>query len=139
MATLPFDSERVSTSIFNPLPLIGRVGIATIFLLSGISKLAAPEATIGYIASVGLPLPQYCLALAVLIELVGGAALAVGYRTRSTAAVLAAFTIVTALIFHCELGDQNQFIHFFKNVAIAGGLLNVAAFGAGSWSIDARR
>lgn len=139
MATLPFDSAPVSTSTSNALPLIGRVGIATIFLLSGISKLTAPAATVGYISSVGLPLPELSLALAVLIEIVGGVALVLGYRTRSVAALLAAFSIVTALVFHCELGDQNQFIHFFKNVAIAGGLLNVVAFGPGAWSVDGRR
>ncbi|WP_380784767.1 DoxX family protein [Sphingomonas sp. R86521] len=139
MATLPFNSTDVSNPTSNALPLIGRVGIATIFILSGLSKIAAPAATIGYIESVGLPLPQLCFALAALVELVGGAALALGYRTRSVASVLAAFSIVTALIFHCELGDQNQFIHFFKNVAIAGGLLNVVAFGAGTWSFDGRR
>jgi putative oxidoreductase len=139
MATLPLDTSISSTSTSNVLPLLGRVGIASIFILSGISKLAAPAATIGYIESVGLPLPQLCFALALLIELVGGAALVAGYRTRAVAGALAVFSIVTALIFHSAFGDQNQFIHFFKNVAIAGGLLNIVAFGAGAWSIDARR
>lgn len=139
MATLPLDTSIRSTSTSNALPLLGRVGIASIFVLSGISKLAAPAATIGYIESVGLPLPQLCFALALLIELVGGVALVAGYRTRAVAGALAVFSIVTALIFHSAFGDQNQFIHFFKNVAIAGGLLNIVAFGAGAWSIDARR
>lgn len=139
MATLPLDNSVTATSSSDVLPLIGRVGIASIFILSGISKIAAPAATIGYIESVGLPLPQLSLGLAILIELVGGAALVAGYRTRAVAVVLAIFSIVTALVFHSAFGDQNQFIHFFKNVAIAGGLLNVVAYGAGAWSIDARR
>jgi len=139
MATLPLDNSVTATSPSNVLPLIGRVGIASIFILSGISKIAAPAATIGYIESVGLPLPQLSLGLAILIELIGGVALVAGYRTRAVAAVLTIFSIVTALIFHSTFGDQNQFIHFFKNVAIAGGLLNVVAYGAGAWSIDARR
>ncbi|MFD1952144.1 DoxX family protein [Sphingomonas arantia] len=138
MATLPLNSRAVS---YTPgaLPAVGRVGLASIFVLSGLAKVAAPAATVGYIASVGLPLPYLGLAIALIIELVGGAALILGYRTRLVAGVLAAFSIVTALAFHSALGDQNQFIHFFKNVAIAGGLLNVIAFGGGAWSLDARR
>ena len=120
------------------LPLLGRLGIAAIFLLSGFSKLTAPEGTIGYIASAGLPLPTLGLVLAILVELVGGVLLVIGYRTRVVAAALAAFTIVAAIFFHAALGDQNQFIHFFKNLAIAGGLLQVVAFGVGRFSIDNR-
>ena len=134
MTTLPHTTTSASA-----LPLIGRVMIAAIFLLSGVSKVTAPAATIGYIQSAGLPLPQVGFAVAVLIELGGGIALVLGYRTRIVAAILAAFAIFTALAFHSALGDQNQFINFFKNVAMAGGLLNVVAFGAGAWSLDARR
>jgi len=122
-----------------PVALAGRLGLAAIFLLSGFAKLTAPAATIGYIASVGLPLPTLALALAILVELVGGAMLVLGYRTRAVATVLAVFSVVTALGFHSDLADQNQFIHFFKNIAIAGGLLQVVAFGAGRISLDARR
>ncbi|WP_409319191.1 DoxX family protein [Pseudomonas sp. KCJK9016] len=119
--------------------LIGRVLLSVIFILSGFSKLAAPAMMIGYISSVGLPLPQVALALAVIVEIGGGLALIAGYRTRTVAAVLAAFSVFTALAFHNSLGDQNQFIHFFKNIAMAGGLLQVVAFGAGRFSLDARR
>jgi len=119
--------------------LIGRVLLSVIFILSGFSKLAAPAMMIGYISSVGLPLPQVALALAVIVEIGGGLALIAGYRTRTVAAVLAAFSVFTALAFHNALGDQNQFIHFFKNIAMAGGLLQVVAFGAGRFSLDARR
>jgi putative oxidoreductase len=139
MATIPINVSKASSPASDALPLLGRIGLASIFVLSGLAKLAAPAATIGYIQSVGLPFPQLGLAIALLVELVGGIALAVGYRTRPIAAVLAVFSIVTAIFFHSALGDQNQFIHFFKNVAIAGGLLNVVAFGAGGWSLDARR
>lgn len=119
--------------------LLGRVSLSAIFILSGISKISAPAGMIGYIESVGLPFPTLALALAILVELVGGVALVLGYRTRLVAAGLAAFTVVTALAFHNQLGDQNQFIHFFKNIAMAGGLLQVVAFGAGRFSLDARR
>lgn len=116
----------------------GRLLIAAIFLLSGWSKLADPAATMGYIQSVGLPFPQLGVAVAIAVELVGGAMLIVGYRTKLTAAALALFTVVAAVFFHSALGDQNQFIHFFKNIAITGGLLQVIAFGSGRLSLERR-
>ncbi|WP_223541184.1 DoxX family protein [Pseudomonas sp. BF-RE-26] len=119
--------------------LIGRVLLSVIFILSGFSKLAAPAMMVGYIGSVGLPFPQLALAVAIIAEIGGGLALITGYRTRTVAAVLAVFSVFTALAFHNALGDQNQFIHFFKNIAMAGGLLQVVAFGAGRFSLDARR
>jgi putative oxidoreductase len=131
-------STSVSSLDAGFLPAAGRVLIASIFLLSGLSKIAAPAATIGYIASVGLPLPQVAFAGALLIEIVGSLLLVVGYKTRFVAAGLAAFSIVTAAFFHSALGDQNQFIHFFKNIAITGGLLQIVAFGGGRVSIDGR-
>ena len=138
MATLPLGASS-SHGTASVLPIVGRIGVASIFVLSGVSKLAAPAATIGYIQSAGLPLPQVGLAVAILVELLGGAALILGFRTRLVAAGLAVFTLVTALAFHSGFGDQNQFIHFFKNIAIAGGLLNVVAFGGAAYSFDARR
>ncbi|MDE8651263.1 DoxX family protein [Novosphingobium album (ex Liu et al. 2023)] len=113
----------------------GRVLIATIFLLSGLSKIADPAGSIGYIASAGLPLPTLALAGAIAVEVLGGIALAIGYRTRIVALVIAAFSVATAVFFHAALGDQNQFIHFFKNLAIAGGLLNVFALGGGRFAV----
>lgn len=121
------------------LALVGRIGLSAIFLLSGISKITAPATMIGYISSVGLPFPPLALAGAIAVEVGGGIALILGYRTRIVAAILALFSIATALAFHNALGDQNQFIHFFKNIAMAGGLAQVAAFGAGRFSLDARR
>jgi putative oxidoreductase len=121
------------------VPLVGRILIAAIFLLSGLSKLTAPAATIGYIQSAGLPLPSAGLAIAIAVEVGGGLLLIAGYRTRAVAAILALFSLATAFAFHNQLADQNQFIHFFKNVAIAGGLLQIVAFGAGRLSLDARR
>ena len=121
------------------VPLVGRGMISAIFLLSGLSNIAAPAMTIGYIQSVGLPMPSVAFGLSVFVELAGGLALLLGYRTRAIAAVLALFSLVTAAVFHNALGDQNQFIHFFKNIAMAGGLLHVVAFGGGRISLDARR
>lgn len=111
------------------LPLVGRVLIAAIFILSGLSKIADPAGSMAYIASVGLPLPAVALAGAIIVELVGGALLISGYKVRAVASVIALFSLATAVFFHNNLADQNQFIHFFKNIAIAGGLLQIVAFG----------
>nr|WP_236675687.1 DoxX family protein [Pseudomonas mediterranea] len=119
--------------------LSGRILLSAIFLLSGVSKIGASAGMIAYIESVGLPFPSLALAIAILVEVGGGIALILGYRTRLVAAGLALFSVATALAFHNQLGDQNQFIHFFKNIAMAGGLLQVVAFGAGRFSLDARR
>ena len=121
------------------VPALGRIMISTLSILSGLSKLAAPAMTIGYIQSVGLPLPSLAYGIATFIEIVGGITLLLGYRTRITAGVLFVFTLATAVFFHNHFGDQNQFIHFFKNIAIAGGLLHVVAFGGGRVSLDGRR
>lgn len=123
----------------NVLPLIGRILLAAIFIMSGLGKLADPAATMGYIASIGLPLPAVALAGAIAVEVGGGLLIAIGLFSRITALAMAAFSIATALLFHHALGDQNQMIHFMKNISIAGGFLQIAAFGAGAFSLDARR
>ncbi|WP_375429186.1 DoxX family protein [uncultured Sphingomonas sp.] len=126
------------TSFERYMPAVGRALMAVLFLMSGISKIAAPGPTLGYIGAMGLPAPQVALGVAILVEIGGGLLLLLGYRTRVVAILLALFTLATAAIFHSDFADQNQMIHFLKNVAIAGGLLNIAAFGAGAFSLDAR-
>jgi len=87
---------------------------------------------------VGLPLPPLAFAVAVAVELGGGLLLIAGYQTRFVAAALAIFSLATAFSFHSNFADQNQMIHFLKNVMMAGGLLQIAAFGAGALSLDNR-
>jgi putative oxidoreductase len=119
------------------LPLLGRVLIGAPFILSGLSKLAAHDATVGYISSVGLPLAQLVWLIAVVVELGGGALLLIGYRARLVALVVALFVLATAVFFHRNFADQNQMIHFLKNIMLVGGLLQIVYFGAGPMSIDA--
>ncbi|MEQ5840113.1 DoxX family protein [Paraburkholderia acidicola] len=123
---------------FKFLPLLGRILIGGPFVLSGLGKLAAYDATVGYIAAVGLPVPSLAFALAVLAELGGGLLLLLGYRARVVSLAMAIFCVVTAMSFHRNFADQNQVIHFFKNVMMAGGLLQITWFGAGAFSLDAR-
>ena len=128
----------------NPLALVGRVLLGALFVPAGIGKLTAFAGTVGYISSVGLPMPQIGAALALAVEIVGGIALIAGYGTRVAAIVLAVFTLVASFFFHAywALPVDQQLIPqllFFKNIAVAGGLLTLAAWGAGAWSLDARR
>ena len=120
------------------IPFTGRLLIGLPFAMSGLSKLAAVGPTTDYIRAAGLPLPSLALGLAVMAELGGGLLLITGFRARIVAAVLAVFSLATAISFHRNFADQNQMIHFLKNVMMAGGLLQIVAFGAGAISLDNR-
>ena len=133
------DAEAAVADYASYASLVGRILIAPLFLLSGITKLTAPEPTIDMIASAGVPFATLAFALTILLEVVGSIALIAGYRVRLVAAAMALFSVAAALAFHTDLVDQNQLIHFFKNIAMAGGLLQIVAFGAGRFSLDARR
>jgi putative oxidoreductase len=115
---------------------IGRILIGLPFAMSGLSKLAAYGATTANIGAVGLPFPPLAFAVAVAVELGGGLLLILGYRARPAALALAVFSLATAASFHGNFADQNQMIHFLKNVMMAGGLLQIVAFGAGAISIE---
>lgn len=119
--------------------MIGRILIATLFLVSGIGKLATPIGTQDYIASIGIPGPILAYVVAMVVELAGGTMLLLGHRVRGAALVLAAYCVLTALLFHRAIADPNQLFHLLKNFGTAGGLLMVFEFGAGAWSLDARR
>ena len=121
------------------LAFAGRLLIGVPFAMSGLSKLAAYGATTAMIGAVGLPVPPLAFAVAVAVELGGGLLLIAGFQTRIVAIALALFSLATALSFHSNFADQNQMIHFLKNVMMAGGLLQIAAFGAGAFSLDNRR
>lgn len=137
-------TSSTSTTANNALNLAGRVQLAALFLPAGISKLTGFAGTVGYISSVGLPLPAVGAALALVVEIVGSLALIAGFGIRIAALVLAAFTLVASFFFHAFWAvpaDQVMVVQllFFKNVAVVGGLLALAANGAGGWSLDARR
>jgi putative oxidoreductase len=120
------------------LSFAGRLMIGLPLAMSGLGKLAAYGPTTAMIVAAGLPAPPLAYAVAVVLELGGGLLLIAGYRVRIVAIALALFCIATAISFHNNFADKNQMIHFLKNVMMAGGLLQIAAFGAGRLSLDHR-
>lgn len=126
------------TALQTPLSLAGRLLLALLFIPAGFGKIGGFAATAGYAASKGVPLPELAIAIAIFVELGLGLLLLVGFQTRWAALGMAFFTFVISFIFH-PLSDPSQAQSFFKNMAIVGGLLSVAAWGAGAWSVDARR
>ena len=132
------------SSLQNPLALVGRLLLALLFLPAGISKIGGFAGTASYIASKGLPFATLAAAIAIVVEIAGGLALIAGFGTRWAALALAGFTLVATFFFHNFWGvpaDQAmvQQLMFFKNIAVVGGLLVLAAYGAGAWSLDAKR
>ena len=111
--------------------LLGRLLMSVIFLVSGFGKATAPAATMAYLGKQGLPVVGVAYALTVLVELGGGLLFLVGFRARLVALVLAIWCIATAMVAHFHPGDQGQMIHFMKNVCMAGGFLQIVAFGPG--------
>ena len=119
--------------------LVGRVLIGLIFVMSGINKIADPQGTQQYMAAMGITTATTVLyAGAVFLEVAGGLSLLLGVWAKWGATALFVFMIPTTLIFHTSFGDQNQTIHFLKNLAMMGGLLYVAVYGSGRLSVDRR-
>jgi putative oxidoreductase len=99
--------------------------------------------TVGYVASAGCPAGPGRMA-ALLVEIIGSVALLLGLGTRYAAAVMTLFTLAASVFFHpfWSVPADQAFVTqllFFKNIAVAGGLLTLVAHGAGGWSLDARR
>jgi putative oxidoreductase len=117
--------------------LAGRVLVAHIFLLAGLQKIGNYAGTQGYMESMGVP--GMLLPLVILAEVGGAIALIVGWQTRWAAAGLALFCVLSALLFHANFSDGVQMIMFMKNLSIAGGLLFIAAHGAGAYALETRR
>jgi putative oxidoreductase len=116
--------------------LAGRILLATLFLVSGFGKIEQYSATAGYMESMGVP--GALLPLVIGLETLGAAAIMLGWKTRLVALLLAAFTLLSAVIFHGNISDPGQLVHFLKNLSIAGAFLLLMANGAGPLSIDRR-
>ncbi len=133
----------MSKNLSSALSFIGRVLFVLLFLPAGIGKITGFAGTVGYINSVGLPAPELATVVALLVEILGSLCLLAGYQTRIASIVLAVFTLVATFFFHnywAAPADQAFVAQllFFKNIAVVGGLLILAAQGAGAWSLDAK-
>ena len=130
----------MNATLQNTATLAGRVGLGLLFVVSGFGKITGFAGTAGYMASKGMPMAEVLLVGAIAIELVGGLMLLAGFKARWAALAIAAFLVPTTLIFHSPVGPeaQAQMTQFLKNLSILGGMLYVAAFGPGAWSVDRR-
>jgi putative oxidoreductase len=117
--------------------LAARLLLAALFIAAGVSKISGYEATAGYMQAMGVP--AGLLPLVIALEIVGGLAIAVGYRTRLAAFLLAGFTVLAALLFHNPVADPSEQVQFLKTLAVAGGFLMLVVYGAGRISVDERR
>ena len=115
---------------------VGRVFIALIFVMSGLNKMGNYANTAGWMDAMGVP--GGLLPVVIVLEVLGGLAIIIGWQTRIASFLLAGFCLLSALLFHNNLGDQNEMIQFMKNVAMAGGFLFLTAHGAGKFSLDNR-
>jgi putative oxidoreductase len=115
---------------------LGRLLLSAIFIVAGFQKLMNPGGTAQYFAHVNIPMSEVMVWIVLIIELLGGIAILVGFKTRWVAIILALFCVITALAVHLPAGDQANMVHVLKNLAMAGGFLYVFAFGAGIWSVD---
>ncbi|MGH8041155.1 MAG: DoxX family protein [Rudaea sp.] len=123
--------------------LVARILLVLLFLIFGWSKLTGYSGTVGYMQSVGAPMPALAAVVAIVVEFFGAIALILGICTRPIALVLAIYTLGTALIGHhywsmTGSAQYENMINFYKNVSIIGGFLLLYATGAGRYSIDAR-
>jgi putative oxidoreductase len=124
---------------------IGRLLMGALFVVAGVRKaFYAYAGTITYMANNGVPMAEPLLIATIIVEIGGGLALILGWKTRSIATVLAIFVAIITPIFHgfWKFPDAQwvgQLNHFLKNLAVIGGLLYMAALGAGGMSLDGER
>ena len=122
-------------SVFSPFIMVaGRVLISFMFIMSGLQKITGLEGTQGYMEMMGVP--GILIYPTILVEVLGGLAVLLGYQARIGALLLAGFCVVSGVIFHFDPSNQAEMISMFKNFAIAGGFLFIVAEGPGKLSIQ---
>ena len=141
---IPYTDRAENTSAAKgAVVFLGRLFFATIFLTAGPNHFA--KQTIGYAASQGVPLASIAVPVSGLLALMGGLSILLGYRAKIGAWLIALFLTLVTLTMHKfwtvtdPMMAQVQMIMFMKNVAMLGGALLLSQFGAGPWSLDARR
>jgi len=132
-----FSRAESGVAIGDATELLGRILLSILFFVSGVGKVTGYASTVAYMAAAGVP--GALLPIAIAVELLLPLALILGWHSRLTAVLLAGYSIVAALAFHHNFADPAEAVMFLKDIAIAGGLLLLAANGAGRCSLDARR
>jgi putative oxidoreductase len=120
------------------LPALARLLMSSFFIWAGVGKLMDPSGTAEYFATSHVPIAALAVWVVILIQVLGGLAILVGYKTGWAAGVLAIYCLITAFGVHLAPGDQPSMTHFYKNLVMAGGFLYVLVFGSGALSIDGR-
>ena len=120
----------------DPIPLAARILISTIFIMAAINKSMDLLGSEQYMAAYGIPAAGVLLVLSIIMEIFGGLSILLGFKAKWGAIALFIFLIPTTLIFHTEVTDQIQSIMLLKNLAMMGGLLMVANYGSGPYSLD---
>ncbi|WP_455369480.1 DoxX family protein [[Eubacterium] cellulosolvens] len=120
----------------DPIPLAARILISTIFIMAAVNKSMDLLGSEQYMAAYGIPAPGVLLVLSIIVEFFGGLSILLGFKAKWGAIALFIFLIPTTLIFHTEVTDQIQSIMLLKNLAMMGGLLMVANYGSGPYSLD---
>ena len=129
--------EFIQTRALHVSQPLGRVALASLFLVAGLGKISAYAGTAGYMKAMGVP--TALLPLVIALEVGGALLLIIGWQAQVTAFLLAGFSLMSALLFHANLADATEQVMFLKNIAISGGLLMIFAHGAGAWSLDNAR
>jgi putative oxidoreductase len=133
----------MSNSAQSQMLLVGRILLATVFLVAGIRKALAFAGSVGYLTKLGFPAPEVMTVIAIIVEVGGGALLLLGWQARRMAWLMIVFVAVATAMAHrfweFEAAQYaNQMNHFLKNAAIIGGMLYIAVFGPGALSVDGR-
>lgn len=137
MATLINYLDNAMNKLLGFSAPIGRLLLAAIFIISGLGKVTNYVGTQDYMEAMGVP--GVILPLVIILEVLGGIAIVIGFKARFVAFLMAGFSVVSAILFHADFGDQTQLNMFMKNIAIAGGFLLIVAHGAGAYSLDNRQ
>tara|TARA_B100000963_G_C22612813_1_gene665753 strand:+ start:753 stop:1139 length:387 start_codon:yes stop_codon:yes gene_type:complete len=123
--------------MFNFFDLIGRVFLSSVFLFSGYNKIINFSETVSWMEGFGIP--GFLLWPTIVLEIILPVLIIIGYRTRMSAIILAAFCIITGLIFHLDFGNQMQTVALLKNLGLAGGFIFLVINGPKDWALDKKK
>jgi putative oxidoreductase len=119
------------------MALVGRVLLAAIFIILGFAKISGFAVMSDFAAANGVPMPDVAIMVAIVVELVGGLMIALGWKTKLAAFAVILFLIPVTYYFHTNFADPMQMTMFLKNLSIMGGLFFLKAYGPGKYSLDA--